>query len=380
MENDMFDINEYLRDLEYLVNIDSGQDAPEGITKVAEFFREKFDGMGWNTTMHDLSPNTGNCLICTNREADHYDLMLIGHTDTVFAKGTAAERPFSMDETKAYGPGVSDMKSGSLMMYYILRDLPKEVTDKLNIVVVYNPDEEIGSIYSYNIYEEYAKKTKYAYVYEAQSEDYACCIERKGMISFSVVIHGIAGHVGYTFTNKTLNAVIEASRWALRIQELESRERNVNVNVTRIHGGEKMNVIPDEAGFSVNMRVPNNAEIDYAKTVLDRLKAEADERGYTAKIQILEYIDPLVPSDEGYAYVGHLNDVAKSIGRDLKFKPKGGLSDANQIQKHGTICIDAMGPAGTNAHSISEFMLLESIVPTYELSTAMITDLASNKL
>jgi len=375
----MFDINEYLRDLEYLVNIDSGQDAPEGITRVADFFRVKFEELGWNTTMHDLSPKTGNCLICTNREADHYDLMLIGHTDTVFPKGTAAERPFSMDETKAYGPGVSDMKSGDLMMYYVLRDIPKEVFDKLNIVVVFNPDEEIGSRHSREIFLEYAKKTKYVYLYEGQSDDYTRCIERKGSLSFSIVIHGVSGHVGYTFTNGALNAVVEASRWAVRIHELQSVERNLNVNVTRFFGGEKMNVVPDKAGFSVNMRIPNLAERDRVRDVLEQLKAEAEERGYTADVPKLGGTPPFTQTEEGMKYVERIKEVSASIGQEFTTKFRGGVSDAHRISPYGPICIDGMGPAGSLAHSEREFMLLDSIVPTYELSMALIADLAANK-
>ena len=35
------------------------------------------------------------------------------------------KRPFTMDEKKAYGPGVDDMKSGLLNMYYVVKELSK---------------------------------------------------------------------------------------------------------------------------------------------------------------------------------------------------------------------------------------------------------------
>ena len=85
------ELSTYLSQLEYLTNIDSCSDDPEGIKKVADFFAEGFREMGWNVHYHDLAPKAGPCVICTNREADHYDLMLIGHLDTVFPKGTCAE-------------------------------------------------------------------------------------------------------------------------------------------------------------------------------------------------------------------------------------------------------------------------------------------------
>ena len=49
-------------------------------------------------------------------------ILLIGHMDTVFDPGTAAERPFAIDaDGIARGPGVTDMKSGLLAGLYAIR-------------------------------------------------------------------------------------------------------------------------------------------------------------------------------------------------------------------------------------------------------------------
>ena len=72
--------------------------------------------------------------------------ILLGHTDTVFPEGTAAERPFAIRDGIATGPGVTDMKSGLLTLLYGLEaalaagPLPFE-----RLTVIANPDEEIGS-------------------------------------------------------------------------------------------------------------------------------------------------------------------------------------------------------------------------------------------
>jgi glutamate carboxypeptidase len=39
-------------------------------------------------------------------------VVLMGHCDTVFPQGTAAQRPFRIEGDMAYGPGVADMKAG----------------------------------------------------------------------------------------------------------------------------------------------------------------------------------------------------------------------------------------------------------------------------
>lgn len=41
-----------------------------------------------------------------------YDVMCLGHMDTVFPEGEAARRPFEIRGDQAFGPGVCDMKGG----------------------------------------------------------------------------------------------------------------------------------------------------------------------------------------------------------------------------------------------------------------------------
>ena len=87
--------------------------------------------------------------MATNKpEAEIFDILLIGHMDTVFPEGSVAEWSLTTDDKSAYGPGVADMKSGLLNMFKAISQLPEDVTDRLSICVCMNPDEEIGSIYS----------------------------------------------------------------------------------------------------------------------------------------------------------------------------------------------------------------------------------------
>ena len=51
------DLERYLRELENIVNIDSGQGNPEGITAVGNFFADRFAMMGWIMEKYDLPEN-----------------------------------------------------------------------------------------------------------------------------------------------------------------------------------------------------------------------------------------------------------------------------------------------------------------------------------
>src|SRR5699024_12818974 len=43
-------------------------------------------------------------------------ILILAHMDTVFPEGTATERPFTIKDGRAYGPGVIDMKASHVML------------------------------------------------------------------------------------------------------------------------------------------------------------------------------------------------------------------------------------------------------------------------
>lgn len=373
------DLKSYLSDLEYLVNIDSGSETLEGLHKVASFFSERFSQMGWNVKEYDFAPDAGTCVICTNREAEHYDLMLIGHIDTVFPEGTCKERPFFVDGNKAYGPGVADMKNGSLLMYYILKNLPEEVNQKLNIVAVFNPDEETGSKWSETAYAEYAKKTDYAYLYESAASNGERCVQRKGAIGLNINFKGVSGHCGNMFSNGSRSAVSEMARWIVRLDSLRSEELDTTVNTGVASGGTKTNVVAEAATMKVSIRFINPDERDRVEKTIQTLLEEAKQNQITVDISKVS-IPSWTLTDKSRAYVKHIEELTRLHNMEFKYPfARGGLSDANVIAKYGPICIDGMGPIGSKTHSPNEFMLIDSIIPAFDLSNLLIKDLADNK-
>ena len=374
------DIKQYLLDLEYLVNIDSGsRDGHAGIDKIASFFKERFDALGWQTKKYDLSPDAGPCLICTNHEAEKYDLLMIGHIDTVFPLGTAAERPFRYDDTYAYGPGSSDMKDGSLLMYYILKDLPPEVNEKLNIVVVFNSDEEIGSPYSRNVYADYAKRTRYGFVYEGASSSGASCAERKGGLGYTIHFKGVAGHCGYVFTNGARSAIHEMARWIVALSDMQDEGRGTSVNIGIAHGGISKNTVAPDAEIEVDIRIKDNSEPERFDTAIAQLTEAAKERGIGITLS-RRFKPALVYTEQVRAYVEHVAEITKAAGIPFSHSARGGLSDANILASFGVICLDGLGPAtGSGGHTPNEKTQYKTAEHFKNLSLLLMKDIADNK-
>ena len=92
------DVQQYLKDLETLVNMDSFSTYPEGTARVAAWFKERLDRAGWTTELIPVGDAVGPCLKAVWGNPDHYDVILLGHMDTVFPVGTV------------YGNGLSPSK------------------------------------------------------------------------------------------------------------------------------------------------------------------------------------------------------------------------------------------------------------------------------
>ena len=373
------ELQTYLSDLEYLVNIDSGSEYPEGINKVAAFFSGKFRELGWIVEEHDLAPESGTCVICKNHDADHFDVMLIGHIDTVFPVGTCAQRPFRVENNVAYGPGAADMKQGCLLMYNLMKDLPKEINDKLNIVVVYNPDEEIGSVYSRKVYAPYAQKSDYCFLYESRSPRDEYCIQRPGSYQFEAEFTGQAGHCGFVFRNDARSAISEMARWIVALDALQSREKETTVNVGVVKGGIKGNVVADKASMIVDIRFRIPEELGVVEATVAELEKQAQEHRIGVRFVKKRMKQAWMLTEKSKAYLEHIEQLGKEQGIPVKWETRGGLSDANIIAEYGPICLDGMGCSGSGGHSEGEFSRMDTLPEVYAFSNMLLKDLADNK-
>ena len=92
----------------------AGATHPPGVNEVARWVGEFLSELGADIDLRpDPDGRFGNTVVATFRGARQGPrVLLIGHMDTVFDPGTVAERPFRVEEGIAYGPGVTDMKSG----------------------------------------------------------------------------------------------------------------------------------------------------------------------------------------------------------------------------------------------------------------------------
>ena len=79
----MFDLNDFLKNLEILVNTDSNSYDVVGLNKCVDFLEGLAKKQGLFVKRHHITDASGDYLEISNVEnADHYDVIMMGHIDT----------------------------------------------------------------------------------------------------------------------------------------------------------------------------------------------------------------------------------------------------------------------------------------------------------
>lgn len=377
----MFDLNQYLADLETLVNIDSNSAYVPGLKKMVDEIEKLAVRFGLFVRRLPTSELSGDYLIVTNKEnAEKFDVMIMGHLDTVQPVGFAKEHPFTVEEDLIHGPGTCDMKAGCLCGLYAVKELDEKTRNKLSIALIFNCDEEIASIYSKNYTVEHAKKSDYAFVMESTGFNPLYTVRRKGLGTYKIKFHGVPGHSGYIFNKFTANAVVEMSRWALELHKMNDRDSLLSVNIGVANGGRLANIVPDYAELTINIRVADKKQYDLFENKMKELASTPMIEGVTTEIEVLSKIVPMNPAPGMNEYLERVKKVFDSIGQEFKVHPlRGGCSDGNLIADAGTRCIDSLGPMGADDHTPKERIKLTDIEPCVMRVKALLEEIALHK-
>lgn len=348
-------MDESIEKLKKIVNIDSGSGDEEGVQAVSTVVRNWYESLGFSTTAY----TSIGCLEMKNYEGGKADFMFSGHLDTVFPHGTAAERPFTIVDRVAHGPGVADMKGGIVLMYLLTKEVLRKYPDT-KILVFLNSDEELGSLKSYKAITEEAIDAVHCFVFEPGRINGEFVGERKGIIEYKISFHGVAAHAGINPENGA-SAIQMMSRWALKLEELNDYFKGTSVNVGLVHGGTAANVIPDYAEMLVESRFETNEEKSRVCQGIETIKQELYDAKIGVEIECTSTCPPMEINQKTKQLQNYFLTAAEMLNQQITFIKTGGVSDANHISAAGIAVIDGCGPCGTNLHSSKEYLLLDSV-------------------
>jgi glutamate carboxypeptidase len=369
----------FLAELETMVNIDCGSYTPDGVNRIAGLVTDALRASGADVERiphlpEDGAPQLGD-LVIGRIGGDGPRILLIGHMDTVFDPGTAAERPFGIDGDRARGPGVTDMKAGLLAGLHAIAAL-HEAGVRPAITFVANPDEEIGSPFSTPHIRRLAPDHDAVLVLECARANGDIVSARKGIADYHLTLVGRAAHAGVE-PEKGRSAILEAAHQVVALHSLNGRWPTVTVNAGVIHGGTRPNVVAERCELQVDLRAATTGAFEAAAAEVARLAAQPAVADVRIDLRRIAGHPPMEKTDASGRLVDHAVAIAAELGFALRDAATGGASDANTTAALGVPTIDGLGPVGGDDHSVDEWLDVGSVAPRTTLLAALLARIGS---
>ncbi len=369
-------------DLIELANQNSGSTHFEGLLSVADWLEDWFDVRETSFQRVHLPPrrmvnDAGDELAFESPPALRWDfhpererrVLLAIHYDTVFA----ADSPFQVCELQSpdmlQGPGVADAKGGIVILRNALRALAEfGLCSGCGWSVILNPDEEIGSPSSAELFESIAGEFDFGLLFEPSFPNGALVSERKGSGNYDIVVRGRSAHSGRHF-DEGRNALALLCGLLTRLDALNGQRTGTTINVGAVRGGTAVNIVPDLAIGRLNLRITDAASGQWFSQQLQQLVDQANVReGY--RVQVFGGITspPKRLCDGMRVLMQAVEESALTVGEQaVQWSFSGGACDGNKLASAGLPNIDTLGPVGRGLHSSEESMLPQSLVHKSQL-------------
>src|SRR5437763_2513088 len=238
-----------------LVNIDSGSYNKRGVDAVGDRLRAWLEAAGITC---EIFPNEifGDCMAARipGTAGGNRPIVLMGHRDTVFPDGTAAQRPFRIDGDQAFGPGVADMKAGLVMNSFVLEVLRRFGAPR-PLTALYTSVEEIASPSYRPVIDAEAKDARAVFNSEPGRPSGNLVSRRKGAAFIELEVTGRAAHSGAAHA-QWVSAIEALSRKIQRLHRLTDYDLGATINVGLVQGGTAVNTVADRATAAIAVRFP----------------------------------------------------------------------------------------------------------------------------
>lgn len=320
-------------------------------------------------------------LSITRHPEAKFQILLVGHMDTVFGPDHAFQTPRYLSESILNGPGVADLKGGLAVMLVALQALEQSpFAGQIGWQVLLNPDEEIGSISSDPLLQQAALGKQLGLIYEPSLADGTMAGERKGSGNFTITVRGRAAHAGRN-PEEGRNAIVAAAEITQQLFALNGKWPGVTLNPGHIEGGGALNVVPDLAILRFNIRTLETANEPIILQEIQKIIDIVHSReGYQASLHGRFTRSPKPMHPRNRQLFEFVQECGRSLGQDIAVKPSGGCCDGNNLWKHGLANVDTLGVRGANIHSDQEIVHLDSLTERAQLSALMLMRLARGDL
>ena len=259
-------------------------------------------------------------------------ILLSCHMDVVpYEREKWTVDPFSglIDGEWIWGRGAQDMKCQGIMYIEALSHLMLRGKPEKTFLLVFTVDEEIGSAAGMKALVENG-------AFEGMMIQFAidegCIVDANSVIvakneryvlDLKLTVRGKAGHASILLDD---TAAVKLTRILSRIDAFRQKQRELvktpvdnccvlSVNVTMVHGGTQVNVIPAEFSVCVNMRIPPGHTLADVDAIIEDW-ISADQESTTVEwLNEIKPVDPDLVQDLDPHLVS-INEILRSMNID----------------------------------------------------------------
>jgi succinyl-diaminopimelate desuccinylase len=294
--------------------------------------------------------------------SDEVKVYFAVHLDVVDAK----EEQFNpyLDGDKIVGRGALDMKGPAATVLYLFKNLNKPIP----IGLIVTTDEEVGSLDGVKYITENMDIKADVVVIPDGGENFNIITKGKGAFHFRVKSYGKSTHgsttwLGVNAVDKLLEFYKELKNIILEYKvDDENIENNWynTLNLGKIEGGVKVNVVPDYAYAEFDIRFTEKYSIENIYNVVDYLTKK-----HNLELEVLSTGSP-VSIDLNNRYLQKFIQSYKEILGDPKFSVEHGATDGRFFAAKN-IPVITIYPQGQGLHSNYEWVSLSSLVTLFKL-------------
>ena len=210
--------------IEAMVAIDSPSDAPDGVDAVAQLIAAELAEHGFTVESQDVA-GRGPQVTARRRFGSGPDVLLLGHSDTVWPAGTAATWPFTRTDETITGPGVGDMKSNLVMAAAALAEFGQSQSASQigEVTMLIVPDEELGSPASREWIEAAARRADVCLGIEPARPGGGVVVARGAVGAIRISAEGVSAHTTATGGRSAISALAPLVRGAGSAQRSRRR-------------------------------------------------------------------------------------------------------------------------------------------------------------
>lgn len=360
--------------LETLVNIDSFSPDKAGNDRVLEALAAFLAGEGVSFERIPVAEFGDVLKVTVGAGAGNAHALMMGHRDTVFPTGTVAARPYRKAGDRAYGPGVADMKSGLVLIAFVMKAFAETKSAPFPLVALFTGDEEIGSDTSRPIIEASAVGARAVLNMEPGRASGNVVAARKGGLWMKIDVTGKAAHAGVN--HEAGRSAIEAlARKIPRLHALTDYATGITTNVGVIAGGIGHNTVASWASAEFDVRLVSESQRAPTLAAIEAILAAEDVPGTHA---VGTHMSHRVPMEAAMSadLLARYRTAAAEIGFAADGEFTGGCADSGFTAAMGIPTLCGLGPVGEKAHTDEEVCHLDTLVPRAQAVAATLLSLA----